>query len=182
MNRMIPRLLLLAGLLGFAPVLSAAEKPKLTFAGQEFNLVFVDLGVSGVINEYVPSAEKMETWTSLFTVQQAPQAREPALAAEAVLKVATSNNSLVSKPQVLYRDGTKSREDVIVLLLIRDPAHLGTELSIQRYVKEADAVGVKTYIFGRRIPTGADNPTPEQMNTWIQALWGIKADTFKSMP
>ena len=31
----IARLLLLAGLLGFAPALTAAEKPKLTFAGQE---------------------------------------------------------------------------------------------------------------------------------------------------
>ncbi len=178
----IARLLLLAGLLGFAPALTAAEKPKLTFAGQEFTLAFVDLGASGVINEYVPPDEKVGTWTTLFTVQQAPQAKDPAAVAEAVLKVAAGNSALVGKPQVLYRDGTKNREDIIVMLLIHDPTHLANELSIQRYVKEPDTIGVKTYIFGRRIQTGADNPTPEQMNTWIQALWGIKADTFKSMP
>jgi hypothetical protein len=99
-----------------------------------------------------------------------------------VLKLVTGNNSVVSKPQVLFREGTKNREDIILLLLIRDPAHLGNELSIQRYVKEPGAVGVKTYIYGRRIVTGADNPTPEQMNAWIQALWDFKADTFKAMP
>jgi hypothetical protein len=178
----LARLLLCTGLLALAPALGAAEKPKVTFAGQEFALAFVDLGASGVINEYVPPAEKLETWTSLITVQQAPQAREPSVVAEAVLKLVTGNNSVVSKPQVLFREGTKNREDIILLLLIRDPAHLGNELSIQRYVKEPGAVGVKTYIYGRRIVTGADNPTPEQMNAWIQALWDFKADTFKAMP
>lgn len=181
MNR-ISRLLLLAGLLGFASTLTAAEKPKLTFAAQEYDLAFVDLGISGVINEYVPPGEKVDTWKSLITVQQAPQANDPAAVAEAVLKAATSNDSLASKPQVLYRDGIKNRVDLIVLLLIKDPAHAGNELSIQRYVKEEGAIGVKTYIYGRRIPTGSEPPTQAQLNTWIAALWDFKAGTFKSMP
>lgn len=178
----LARLLFLAGLLALVPRLAAAEKPRLTFAGQEFTLAFVDLGANGVINEYVLPGEKVQNWTTLLTVQQAPQVKDAATVAEAVLKVATGNNSLVSKPQVLYRGGTKNREDVMVLLLIRDPAHLGNELSIQRFVREPGAVGVKTYILGRRIVTGADNPPPEQMNVWIQALWDLKTDTFKAMP
>jgi hypothetical protein len=176
------RLLLLVGLLGFGPGLAAAEQPKLTFAGQEFSLAYVDLGANGVINQYVPPGEKVETWTTLLTVQQAPQAKDASVVAEAVLKVATGNSALVSKPQVLYRGGTKNREDVMLLLLIHDPSHLANELSIQRFVKEPGAVGVKTYIFGRRITTGAENPAPEQMNAWIQALWDLKLDTFKAMP
>ncbi len=179
---LIPRRFLLVGFLGLASVLPAAEKPKLTFSAQEYTLAFVDLGANGVINEYVPPGDTVEKWTTLITVQQAPQVKEPAVVAAAVLRAVTDNDAVASKPQVLFRDGTKNREDIIVLLLIRDPAHGGNELSIQRYVKEPGTVGVKTYIYGRRIPTGADNPTQTQLNTWIAALWDFKADTFKAMP
>jgi hypothetical protein len=178
----IARLFLLVGFLSLVAALPAAEKPKFTFSAQEYTLAFVDLGPNGVINEYVPPGETVEKWTTLITVQQAPQVKEPAVVAEAVLKAVTGNDAVASRPQVLYRDGTKNREDIIVLLLIRDPAHGGNELSIQRYVKEPGTLGVKTYIYGRRIPTGTDNPTQAQLNTWIAALWDFKADTFKAMP
>jgi hypothetical protein len=178
----LARLFCAAALLGLVSALSAAEAPKLTFAEQEFTLAFVDLNESGVVNRYVPTGERPPSWTSLLTVQQAPQARDPAVMADGVLRVATTGGMLVSQPQVLIREGVKNREDVIVLLLVRDRANFGNELSIQRFVKEPGAIGVKTYIYARRIPLGTDNPTQGQLNAWIHALWEFQSGTHKVMP
>jgi len=135
------------------------------------------------MNEYVLPGEKIEGWTQLLTIAQAPGVPTPAVMIEAVIKSSTQRGLVVSKPQVMKQPQAKDDNNLVLFMVMKDPGSGLLEFSLQRYVQEPGQPGVKSYQYARHYPaTSPDLPKPEQLNTWMKALWALNAPVHPALP
>jgi hypothetical protein len=162
--------------------LFAADKPKVSFNGTEFTLAFVTTQQTFVMNEYVVKGETVDTWSQLITIEAFPKVDSPIDMAQRVVGLAQKEGILATKPQLLVRPGTNKGDDIALFIILADRQRQVLEFNVQRYVKEPGATGVKAYIYGRRIAPAEGNPKPEEINTWVKALWEMKAPIYEKEP
>jgi hypothetical protein len=162
--------------------LFAADKPEVSFNGTEFTLAFVATQQTFVMNEYVVKGETVDTWSQLITIEAFPKVDSPIDMAQRVVGLAQKEGILATKPQLLVRPGTNKGDDIALFIILADRQRQVLEFNVQRYVKEPGATGVKAYIYGRRIAPAEGNPKPEEINTWVKALWEMKAPIYEKEP
>lgn len=126
-----------------------AESHTLDFGGKKYELASAVVGKDGsVTNEYVPTGETLQNWTTMVAVRQWPKAEKVGDAAAPWLKMVRP--LLTKKVEVFKSEGAK-REDILFEAWLSAPDRSYIEINLHRFVKEEGSEGIKAYQYAQKV-------------------------------
>jgi hypothetical protein len=159
----------------------AADDGVVTFSGRSYRLAFVQVAKDGsVVNEYVPTSETLDNWTTLLAMRYYPGAKkigEPASEwVQMVHPLLTRNIEPIGKkeePNVLLLDAWLSAPDKSYI-----------EVDYYLFRQEESAPGVKAYQFAQKIvmaPAGKGDVTAvvKKKASDYDEIWKLRLPVLK---
>lgn len=127
-----------------------AETPErsLTFQGTTYVLSSVNVTGQTITDEYVPTGDTLENWTTLIGVRQFRSAHE--LKDVLPKYFAMIKPVLYTKAEILKKDNVEVTDEVTLLLWLKDPNNSYLEYDLHRFIRTPN--GVIAYQFAQRIP------------------------------
>jgi hypothetical protein len=159
-----------------------AAPPDVEFAGVVYTLASVDVAGDGAVtNEYVPTGETIEHWTTLLSVRHWPKAgfRDVATAWLNMIEPLLARKVESMKPKA-----AKTEYDRVLEAWISAPDKSYIEINLNHLIFEARAPGVKSYQLAQKIPMagGKGDPSPflKMRATLYTELEKLQLPVFKT--
>lgn len=172
----LPALFLL--LTSFAAGSEPAEQAESEFTVTNYQLAFVDVAPAGEItNEYVPSGESLENWSTLIGVRVWPAAGEVKEIAGPYVRAL--QNVMVEEAKAYEPPDSESGTDVIFELYLAPADHSYLEYNLIRFTLEDGTDGVKSYQFaikGAYDLTGAHEANGKLLESRLEMMADLEVD------